>query len=374
MSGRRPRVTVCNRRYIYKMMLLSVGCTSRPDLVVGSVQDLGPLETSEAIRGRDGGYSVAFQGRSVWLYGDTLLSLTGEDGLAWRDNSWSHTADLDASDGLTGFDEPTDALGAPEEFFPETPSEAAYNQAHRQVACIEPCGGREVLWPMDAVFDEERDRVLAFYVKIHGEPGAWNFFPRGYGVALWSDLDALPERPVLHENGSTLLFTEEAPSFGQAALIDGGWLYAYACPEDGWSKPCVVGRVDPAEVLDREVWRFWDGEGWSAEVSEAAPIFEGASQLTVDWVPALDRFLAVYADGLEGDVALRTAPAPEGPWSDPKVAFTAEAAYGDGWVYCGLAHDELARHDGATQVISYYRPTGDWTGEIRLVEVGLEAR
>jgi hypothetical protein len=70
-------------------------------------------------------------------------------------------------------------LGAPEEFFPETEEEHAYNVAHSGEGCEEPCGGREVLWPMDAVEDTANSRVLAFYVKIHGEPGAWNFFPEG---------------------------------------------------------------------------------------------------------------------------------------------------------------------------------------------------
>ena len=42
---------------------------------------MGPLQASPSIQGRDGGYSGVFAGRSVWLYGDTVLSFEGEDGM-----------------------------------------------------------------------------------------------------------------------------------------------------------------------------------------------------------------------------------------------------------------------------------------------------
>jgi len=102
---------------------------------------------------------------------------------------------------------------------------------------------------------------------------------------------------------------------------------------------------------------------------DAATVFEGNSQLTVHHNPHLDAYLAVYVDGMSDDLVLRTAPAPEGPWSAPEYAFTAEPDLGEGFVYCGLGHEELAGEGGRLEYVSYYRGTGDWTGEIRLVEV-----
>ena len=159
-------------------MLLAALIACAPELSLLQATDLGPLEQSDTIKGRDGGYSVTFGDRSVWLYGDTMLSLEGEDGSAWRDNTWSWTTDLDVSDGVAGFVEPLDSVGAPQELFAETEEEAAYNAAHSEAImgedCEDPCGGREVLWPMAGV--ETEAGVLVFYVKIHGEPGEWNFF------------------------------------------------------------------------------------------------------------------------------------------------------------------------------------------------------
>ena len=356
----------------------ALGCEPAPGVEVVGTRDLGPVETTAAIRARDGGYSVSFRDRSVWLYGDTILSLAGEDGESWRDNSWSWTVDLDASDGVTGFQEPVDALGAPEEFFPETQEEAAFNAAHKGADCEDPCGAREVLWPMDLVFDAARDRVLAFYVKIYGEPGPWNFYAKGYGVAVWDDPDTAPTRPEVAPGTDepTLMFTDEGTGFGAAALVVGDDLYAYTCEsrDGGFGKPCLLGRVSVIDVLDRAAWRFWDGKAWSPELGDAAVVFEGNSQLTVHHNDLLGGYLAVHVDGISDDVVLRTAPAPEGPWSGTTTAFTAEPAHGDGFVYCGLGHPELAADGGRLEYVSYYRSTGDWEGEVRLVEVEIELR
>ena len=353
--------------------LFCVGCPPGAAVTPVGVTDLGPLETTGAVKARDGGYSVLFRGRSVWLYGDSILSLEGEDGSSWRDNSWSWTTDLDASDGTTGFSEPVDSLGAPEEYFPETDEEAEFNAAHRGDDCIEPCGARKILWPMDAVYDPQGDRVLASYVKIYGEPGAWNFYGMGYGMAVWEDPDGAVERPEVAPGTDepTLLFTDEELNFGVAMVVEGVDLYAYACESRGgdWGKPCLLARVGLADVLDRDAWRFWDGDQWSSQVDDAQVLFEGNSQMTVHYNPLLDAYLAVHVDGVSDDIVMRTAPALEGPWSESVYVFTAEPAHGDGFVYCGLGHEELMGEGGGMEYISYYRGTGDWTGEVRLVEV-----
>lgn len=381
------------------LVLVLAGC-DRAAVRVLAARELGPLETTGAVKARDGGYSVAFGGRSAWLYGDSVLSVVGEDGSAWRDNTWSWTEDLDAVDGLDGFTEAVDDLGAPLPFFPATADEAAYNDAHRDVDrdgdgvsdCEDPCGGREALWPMDAVAlgdtadggaaaDVADDEVgaaagaLVFYVKIHGEPGEWNFYNRGVGVAAWADPTTPPTRPepgVLPEE-PTLLFTPEEGGFGAAAALgEDGLLYAWGSREDEGAKHMRLGRVAPAAVQDRAAWRFWDGAGWTAEVAEAAPLFAGSSQLKVSRDEQLGTWLAFYLDEPWNELVLRTAPAPEGPWSDPTHVADVLGPPDGGWAYCGIDHPEY-RRDGV-HLVSYYRGLGDWQGETRLLEVALERR
>ncbi|MCB9675463.1 MAG: DUF4185 domain-containing protein [Alphaproteobacteria bacterium] len=300
----------------------------------------------------------------MWLYGDTILAFAGEDGSSWRDNTWSWTDDLAAP---TGFAEPVDGLGAPAELFPETPEEAAYNVAHRGDPCVEPCGGREILWPMDAV--ETDVGALVFYVKIHGEPGEWSFFGRGIGVAQWTDFEAGPFRPEprVVDGEPTLLFGPDEPELGIAAWVHEGWVYAFGAKDA--EKHQVVGRVRPESVQDRAAWVFWDGSAWSGEIGAAATVFRGSSQEKVWFDDTLDTWLALYLEGFGERMVLRSAPAPEGPWSEEVTVIETEPA-NEGWPYCGIAHPEF----GGGLVATYYRSTAPWEGEIRVVQATLEAR
>ena len=94
-----------------------LGCRA-PGPEVSSAVEIGTLEQSEMIEGRDGGGSAVAWGRSVWVYGDTVLTVADEQGRNWHHNSYSMTEDLDASDGITGFVEPLDSAGAPQHFIP----------------------------------------------------------------------------------------------------------------------------------------------------------------------------------------------------------------------------------------------------------------
>ena len=70
---------------------------------------------------------------------------------------------------------------------------------------------------------------------------------------------------------------------------------------------------------------------------------------------------------------MRSAPAPEGPWSRPVQAFKAMAPVGDpGWVYDALPHPEVSPDGGRTQYVTYSRSTGPFASEMRVVEVVLE--
>lgn len=355
---------------------LLCACAPAAEVEVVASRDLGALEVTEAIRGRDGGYSVLAWERSVWAYGDSILAFEGEDGSAWRNNTASWTADLDAADGVTGFRERVDGLGAPIEFLPRTADEAAFNAAHDSgdPGCEEPCGARKMLWPGAMVDDPARGRVLVFYSKFYGEPGAWNFEAIGASIAVWEGLDATPERPELRPGSAepTLLFPldEGWPLFGSAALAVDDELYAYGC-EGAWAKHCHLGKAPLGEALDRDAWRFYDGDGWSEAIADAEPVLDAHTMLTVHFNAHVGRYLAIYSRPLDDDIYLRTAPAPEGPWSDEVLAVATTPGVGDAANYSGLAHPELAREGGRYELISYHRATADWESEIRVVELEL---
>jgi hypothetical protein len=352
--------------------LVLIAC-SAPELRVVAVNELGAIEQSSMIRGRDGGYSGMAFDQSVWLYGDTVLSMENENGSSWCNNTASWTQDLDASDNLDGF---TDWLGdrqVPVEFLPQTEDEAAFNEAHEGEACEEePCGARWALWPGAIVEDPERERALVFYHLIYGEEGEWNFESVGSGIATWGGLDQQPERPVVEasHDDPTLLWHDPMAAFGAAALVEGETLYAFAC-EGGWDKRCLLGQVGLADALDIDAWRYWDGAAWTASLDDAVGVFDAHTMLSVHYNPTLERYLALYNRPMDDRVYLRTAPAVEGPWSGDEAVFMAEASHDGANAYGAMAHPEMDREDGRFVYFSYFRSPADWEGEIQLVELEL---
>ena len=332
-----------------------------PDLQVLSAQEMGVMEQSELIQGRDGGQSAVLWGRSVWLFGDTVVNVPDVEGETWHHNSFSFTQDLDASDGITGFVERLDAAGAPAYILAPTPEEAAFNAAHRGDGCQDPCGARWAVWPGTPVFDAARDRALLFYGLIYAEPGDFNFRGVGQSLAVWERFEDPPIRPILTPEAEhpTLLFIEGEPDFGNGAAVIGEELYAFACPGDGLEFDCILAKVPLGSALERASWRFWDGAAWSPDMSAAAELFRGSSIMTVGFNAYLGSWLAVYSDPLSNDVMLRAAPAVTGPWSGELKLFTAQRRGGDCCVYDAIWHPEYDERGGKVQYVSHSRPTGE---------------
>ncbi len=346
-------------------------------VTVVAQSDLGALDAAPAIRGRDGGFSALIDGRSVWLFGDTFLDMPDMNSRTLISNTWSWSEDLEAEDGISSFTEQEDAVGAPTEFFPQTEEEWAFNQTHLGEDCqIEPCGARWALWPGPLVYDPERRRSLVFYHKIYAEPGAFNFYSVGHSIAVWGRIDDMPLRPVFQPEAAypTLLFQNNEPAFGSAAVAVDDMLYVFGCENVGWVKPIKVARVPLADVLDRSAWRFFAGDDrWVSDVNQARTVFHGNDMMTVSYLPFRDVYLSTYSQPLDTQVMIRTAPRPEGPWSGPVVAFRALAPSDpESWVYDALAHPEYERDQGRIQYVSYSRQTGFLRFEVRIVKLELE--
>jgi len=346
--------------------------SSAPPAVDVLVEEIGPLRFVASVRGRDGGYSAGWQGRSVWTFGDTALETEAEDGSRWRTSTWCFTRDLDAGDGLSGLTEPLDARGAPGEFLPFTESERAYNAEHDREE-LGDARTRRALWPGPVVVAPDGGSALVFYWKLHAGVGAWNFRSLGGSLARWPAPDQPPVRDVVHPGAPepTLLFPDGDANVGQGALVVGTWLYAYGVTTRGLSWPCILARVPFDRALERDAWRFLGRGGrWVEDHRAAATIMQAAPQLSVHWNAHLGRYLAIYGEPLGNALLLRTAPAPEGPWSAPSRFHTGVAPVGDDvWNYCGLGHAELSGQGGRVEYATYYRQTGFLQGEIRLLRL-----
>ena len=339
-----------------------------PKATVEKVIDLGVLETTPEILGRDGGYSTFFKGRFIWVFGDTIIQTHDVEKPAMLSNSCSWTRDRDASDGLTGFEPcPGSSLGMME-FFPFTPEERAYNHDHRLNRCVsEPCGTRWALWPGAVIHDSTKDRLIFFFKKVLVKPAVLDFHTAGHSLAIWHK----PDEPLERLPG--LMFSENEPAFGSGAIVVGPMVYVFGCDLEGYSKPCRLARAPLATITERDTWEFYDtSHQWQKTPDSCRVVMEGNDMLSVSYNPFLQRYLAVYSQPMGTGVMLRTAKEPTGPWSDPLKAFDALSPVNDiGWIYDAMEHPEYARKDGREVFITYSRQTGEFTFEVRLVTLTL---
>jgi Domain of unknown function (DUF4185) len=353
---------------------------SPPALKIVDATDMGVIAANPDILGRDGAYSALFQGYSVWLYGDTFLANPNADGFRLISDSWSFTTNLDAQDGITGFQEELDSSGAPSMILTLTPNELAFNLAHNGNPCQQqPCGERWALWPASIVTDPTSDQAFVFYMVVSAQPGNFNFQTVGNSVALWQSFQQTPQRPTFNPpivpNHADLMFNNSQPNFGTASLIQGGTLYVYGCgtPSNGADKGCRLAKLSSAEAQSLNAWTFYSGNGnWSPQINDAVSVFIGSSIMSVGWNSYLQQYVAVYSPPFSQNVVIRTSPNPEGPWSSELVAFVAMQPV-SGNVYDAHAHSEYDVKGGQTIFVTYSRSTGTFTSEVRLVSVTLQA-
>lgn len=358
-------------------MMTLFGCSDPAEITVRSTSEVFVLEQSTTIAGRDGGGSGVLWGRSVWAFGDTVLTEPDAAGTNWHHNSFSSTSDFNASDGIDGLTEPVDQAGAPLYLIPPTEDEETFNVAHRGDNCAEPpCNARFGAWPGQPVFDEKNQRGIIPYGLIYAEPGDFNFRGVGYGFALWNDFGSAPERPVVAEGTKhpTLLFGENEPNYGVAPAIRDEQLYSFACYGDGFSKPCTLARVPLDRIQERSAWTYWDGDGFVAEQSAAEALFDGSDIMTVHFNDHVGRWMAIYSDPGTNDAVVRTATDLSGPWSDEAKLLTGDRKTTEGWIYDMAVHPEYSEESGRIMYVSFSRPkgTGWFDAEFAVVRVELQ--
>ncbi len=328
-----------------------------PRVTTPAVVDLGPLSMPPVVTGRDGGAAGLVGGRMLWVFQDTLMSVEGADGNRYR----TSTAALGRGASLA-LEEPLDRAGAPFELLPYTPDEWTYNRAHGP-------SERYALWP-GSVVPWPDGTALVVYSELKVHPRALDYEGIGVGLAHVRPGETTASRDP------ELLFHAPDRAWALGGLVDGGLLYLYAVdPVPGQlDTETRVVRAPLEHVAERSAWRAWDGAGWSPDLSRAAPVFHGAGgDASVSRNAHVGGWLAVYGGIFSNDVHYRTAPRPEGPWSDERLLFTAMGPPPPGKASCYAAkeHPELSTEGGRTIVVSYARPLGELRGEVRLASVKL---
>ncbi len=285
--------------------------------------------------GADGAYSVDLgEDRSLWLFGDTYLARTPggtrDDALFLRNSAAVQTG-RDPSRALISFYWGADDSGAPESFLAQEGSDWFW-----------PAGGARL-----------GSSLLLFWSRVRetGGSGFEQYAPRvvvvpdpGDAPTSWTFTDA-----SLPGDLRGVIF------FG-CVMADQGSLYGYG--EVSGHHDLVVARwpASTASTGDLSAPDWWCGDHWADDCSPAVVVHEGAPELSVHADGRLAPYVMVESEGYGATtLALRTAPAPEGPWSDVESFFRPpESLAEDAFVYAGKAHPELA---GASLVATYVPTT-----------------
>lgn len=144
---------------------------------------------------------------------------------------------------------------------------------------------------------------------------------------------------------------------GDAALVDGEFVYAYGHPASarGLEADMVVGRARVDAIDDATAWSILGSGGWG--IGDPVRMFgSGPHRSAVVADPRGAGFVHVYAAGFGTELRMNTAPRPEGPWTDSVLLVPCELPTDDPGAYCAgpQVHRELLDPmDPSMLVVSY---------------------
>jgi len=282
--------------------------------------------------GGDGAYTVDLgNDRVLWLFGDSVIRANP----AWGGerlirNSVAVQTGRDPTRAFMRFYWGTDE-GGPTSFVPER--------------------GGTFFWPGSGV--RLGDRLLLLYGRLYQKDnGRLGFRYIDWAPVFVENPDDEPS--VWRTTSAQVPPDEHDVDLGQSALIDGDKLYIYGTSVNRSPTQVYLARFALARVTagDLSTPEWWTGDGWGDRAGRTPIVDFGASELSVQFAPALGLYVMVQTAGVAAaTLAIRTAPRLEGPWSDLRdVLRPPESFDNTSIIYAAKGHAELV---GADIVATY---------------------
>ncbi|MFD7072636.1 hypothetical protein ACFV9G_00380 [Nocardioides sp. NPDC059952] len=324
-----------------------------PSGPVEDVDDLNRitrLRAEPALQGGDVGVSAALgDGRSIWMFGDTL-----------RDK------DLPGA----GFVRNSMLLVEPDCLRVVLPESGG--------AIIPDRDEGVGYWPMSVTSLDKPGYALvvvaAQRVRTTDSEDAFGFEALGPAIAQFVVPDGgVPQLIAVTDIGADDADTRR-PMWGAAAAVSGEWLYLYGTarepdPPLGTGFALHVARVAPDQVADPDRWTYWDGTAWTkraATSSELIPATDGVSQ-TLSVFERDGRWYAFSKSDefLGDDLVFWTSSSPTGPFrAQPPVGTLPSGVAAGELRYMPLAHPDILEEPGSV-IVSYSRNSTDLGAVLR---------
>jgi hypothetical protein len=331
-------------------MLLS-GCVATP-LQVERVEFGQPIWTEGQRRAgvlfQDGAQTIAADGGSLWLFGDTFISKAKVKDLPTR-------AQIAGARGTTIAFLPKGQTNLPPQldYFVDTNGVADY--PFEPIPDESPAKYR--IWPDGGV--ALGSRVYLYYSLIQvndAKPAPWNFQGVGGGLAV---ADGPMKTFVRLRPDNQWRFPVEPIQ----VVRNGSALYLFEISEK--PKGLILARVPIGKIEDPGAYEFYGGDGWSKNREDVKVILrEAYGQTSVQWVPDRERYLMATSSDFSHpkEIQLRESRALEGPWSKPvRIAVPDFPKKKTNLVYCTYLHPELTAPGSLRLVATFCRILdGDW--------------
>ncbi|MGH7941468.1 MAG: DUF4185 domain-containing protein [Limisphaerales bacterium] len=295
--------------------------------------------------GADGDYSVPLgPDKTLWLFGDTFIGQV-------RGNQRTRAVMIHSSIAIQPF-------GKPPEFY------YRMDKNHRPRSFIKSPGQRTYFWLSDGV--RAKPGLYFFMQQIKWlNDSTWGFQCIGTWLAFVRNPDAAPGlwKITTRKLPFTRLPGGQDVVLGCETLVTPHYLYIYGYSNRTNStaeKNLILARAPKNDPDDLNSWRFYSNGSWTPNFDKATAIFSGAgAEGSVSWQPFLKKFVFVYSDGIWGTIVMRTAGAPEGPWSAPIKLYQCPDMKISTHVFCYAAkgHPELSADDEL--LISYAANSDD---------------
>jgi hypothetical protein len=270
--------------------------------------------------GADTSYSVPLpDGRTVWIFSDTLLGPVNIDRSRPRSVAFIHNSlVVQAGTHLT-----TIRGGTPTE----------------PRSLFTPSDGSSWYWLADGTVEDDRLYIFLLKFQRYGS-GQWDWRWNGTNLAMLR----LPEMTV---EAVTSVPSEAGVQYGVAILEERSYSYIYGVEDRQYAKYCHVARAKRGEL--RGPWEYFTGRDWSPEPRATQRILQGSVGNEFSVTKVIGGYLLITIDTAPGlmewrEIVAYFAKQPTGPWRDQRLLYTAPEPDGERvFVYNAHAHPELSR-------------------------------
>ncbi|MDT7742602.1 MAG: hypothetical protein QOE59_1680 [Actinomycetota bacterium] len=291
------------------------------DLIgTGSANDTG---RRWGVEGTDLGHMFMVGNRMAMAFGDTFGGPAAKDFYSVRHDDWR-------SNVIASIDPPASpAAGLPfRGMITDRPGHAKELIPSKKVK-----GVQETVIPTYGIATGPKNGTMNLqYMSVQSfdQPGHWRLTGSGIasstdGGVTWKDQPAA-RWPANSKFGQVAYVRPGGPDDplapAAAGSAPGDTVYVYGIP-GGRYGDLSLAKVPAAQLTDAAAYRYWNGTTWAAGEASAVPVVKGpVGELSVRWSSYYHRWIMMYLVDDTGEIVLRTAPAPTGPWGPAQVVTT----------------------------------------------------